>query len=378
MLLWILIALLSAAAVLAVLLPLGRAPARSDAGSAAGRVYRDQLQELERDRADGRIDAAEFEAARAEIARRLIAADRASPDVSPAPGAGAVRLRRTVAVAALAGIPALSLSLYLTLGAPSLPGQPLAARLSEPTSPNDIETLIAKVEEHLAKAPEDGAGWEVLAPVYLRLGRPADAERAYRNAIRLNGSSAARQTGLGEAIVAGQGGVVTAEAQVAFEAAQAADAAAPGPRFFLALAAEQQGDKAKAAEGWQALLADTPADAPWRPAVQEALARVAPEAPAGSPGPSAEQVTAAAQIDATARNAMIAGMVDGLATGLQARPDDVEGWLRLIRSYSVLERPVDAARAVKTALASVQAPDARARIEALTTELGLPAGGVGP
>ena len=76
MLLWILIALLTAAAILAVLVPLvARAGRRAMRRSMRARVYRDQLDELERDKAEGRISAGEAEAARAEIARRLIAAD---------------------------------------------------------------------------------------------------------------------------------------------------------------------------------------------------------------------------------------------------------------------------------------------------------------
>ena len=114
--------------------------------------------------------------------------------------------------------------------------------------------LVAKVEEHLAAHPEDGRGWDVIAPVYLRLGRADDAARAFQNAIRLLGSTAERQTGLGEAILSAEGGIVTADARTAFEAAQRLDPAAPGPRFFLALAAEQEGEAAAAADA----LADAP------------------------------------------------------------------------------------------------------------------------
>ena len=106
------------------------------------------------------------------------------------------------------------------------------------------------------RAPEDGRGWEVIAPVYLRLERPADAVRAYRNAVRLLGSTATRQNGLGQALFMESGGIVTQEAREAFAAATAADLAAPEPKFFLGLAAEQDGRPAEAAAIIEELGAD--------------------------------------------------------------------------------------------------------------------------
>jgi cytochrome c-type biogenesis protein CcmH len=368
-LLWISIAILTAAAIMAVLLPLGRPARESDPDEQARRVYRDQLKELERDKAEGRISADEAEAARTEIARRLLAVGEATSEAGP-PVGGSLTARRAAALVGLIGIPAVSLGLYLSLGAPALPGQPLAARLAEPAAVGDVEALIARVEDHLAREPEDGRGWDVVAPVYLQLGRADDAAQAYRNAIRLLGSTAERQTGLGEAILAAEGGVVTADAREAFEAANALDPDAPAPRFYLALAAEQEGDLEGAAEWLRALLADAPADASWRPAVEESLARV--ESPNG---PTAEQMAAAEEMSPEEQTAMIEGMVDGLAARLREEPNDAEGWLRLIRSYVVLGRTSEAAEAGRDALAGIQAQEDRARVEALLAELAVtPAG----
>lgn len=366
MLLWIIIALLTGAAVMAVLVPLGRDHAVSDPHEQARRVYLDQLAELERDRADGRITPPEATVARAEIGRRILSAEERRPQLQTG-GQGA---RRATALVALAGMPLLALSLYLGLGAPRLPGQPLAARLEAPGGGENLDSVVAKVEQHLAASPEDGRGWDVLAPIYLRLGRAEEAQRAYGQAIRLLGSNAARQSGLGEAILAGEGGIVTAAARAAFEAANAAAPGAPGPRFYLALAEEQEGKTEAAAAGWRALLAEAPADAPWRAPVEQALARVSRVE--GLPGPSAPDLAAAEQIAPADRAAMIEGMVDGLAERLQAEPDDVEGWLRLIRSYVVLGRPNDASAAAKAALEGVGAPGERQLVEALIAELALP------
>jgi cytochrome c-type biogenesis protein CcmH len=263
----------------------------------------------------------------------------------------------------------LSLTLYLGLGAPALPGRPLAARLSEPPARDDVELLIARAEEHLARNPEDGRGWEAIAPVYMLLGRPGDAAAAYRNVIRLLGSNAARQTALGEAILTVQGGVVTAAARSAFEAANAADPAAPAPRFYLALAAEQEGNLDAAADGWRALLAEASADAPWRTAVEEALARVSKDEP--PPGPTAAEIAAAEVMTADEQAAMIEAMVGGLAERLKREPDDADGWIRLIRSYVVLGRADEAAAAARAALAGVTRADERGRVEAVIADLGL-------
>lgn len=372
MLLWTVIALLTAAAVMAVLVPLGRAPDASRSADRARRVYLDQLDELDRDRAQGRISDMDAEEARAEIARRLLATEQRRTDA--AGGHGSRRLRRAVAVLAIAGIPALSLGFYLSLGAPNLAGQPLAARLASPSAPDDIAMLVSRVEEHLSRAPEDGQGWEVIAPVYLRLGRAGEAVTAYRNAIRLLGSTGPRHTALGEAIVATEGGVITADARLAFEAARAAEPNSPAPRFFLALAAEQEGRVDDAAAELRALLADAPADAPWRQPVSQALARLEP-ATVPTAGPTDVEVAAAADMEPADQSAMIEGMVTRLADRLKDEPADVEGWLRLIRSYVVLGREVEAQAAIAAARAGVQGETDRQRVEALVADLGLGSAG---
>ena len=72
------------------------------------------------------------------------------------------------------------------------------------------------MEEHLAKSPNDGAGWEVIAPVYMRLGRFNDAVTAWRRALALNGETAVRDANLGEALVAAANGVVTDDTKKTF------------------------------------------------------------------------------------------------------------------------------------------------------------------
>jgi len=363
MVLWIVFAVLTGLAILAVLVPLTRAttrasePGRSDRESDFA-VYKDQLREVEADLERGVVNADEAEAARAELGRRLLAADRQARTLG-----GVASLARPVAVAVILLVPLFSLGAYLTLGSPNMPGQPLAARMdaSPGTSVGDdprgqdIGGLVAQVEQHLAAKPEDGEGWEVIAPVYMRMGRFADATRAYANAVRLLGSTATREANLGEARVALANGLVTADARAAFERALTLDPADPKSRYFVALAARQDGETGKAERAWQALLAESPADAPWRPLVVQRLAElgVEPEsAGLDSPaprGPSAADMEAAAQMSTEDRAAMVAGMVQGLADRLAEDGSDLDGWLRLARAYVVMGEPDKAREALSSA-----------------------------
>jgi cytochrome c-type biogenesis protein CcmH len=366
MTLWFVFALMTAAAVFAVLWPLARRNQALAAGSDVV-VYRDQLDEIRRDREAGRIGESEAQAAQVEVSRLLLAAADAETAATPdaVTAAVAARRRRTVAVAALTALPLGAFAIYLMVGSPSLPGQPLAARMAE--HDKSIEQLIAQVEERLARNPKEGRGWEVIAPIYLRLGRYDDAVRARRNALALNGESAERYAGLGEALVAAANGVVTAEAKAAFEAAVKLDAQDVRSRYFLGLAAEQDGRPEAAAAIWRAMLASAPPDASWVQVVRAALARVG-----GGGGPSEEQAAAAGNLPPEQQRAMIEGMVARLAERLQRDGSDLDGWLRLVRSYMVLgerEKALAAAGNARRALAGD--PDKLRRIDEFIKGLGL-------
>jgi cytochrome c-type biogenesis protein CcmH len=230
---------------------------------------------------------------------------------------------------------------------------------------------VSQIESHLARNPNDGAGWEVIAPVYLRLGRFADAVMARKKAIALNGGSPARESDLGEALVAASNGIVTDEAKLAFDHAVADDTHDVKARFYLGLADEQDGSRDAAAQKWRALLDDAPADAPWRGFVAVALGRVTGEK-ADTVGPSAADVAAAANMPADQRTDMIRGMVKRLSDRLHADGHDIDGWMRLVRAYAVLgdrDQARNAAAEAQRALAA--RPDEIQRIDDLVKSLGL-------
>ncbi len=337
MLFWVIAAVLTLGASLAVLLPLAGGPKTSSDGPSHDlEVYRDQLSELDRDVERGLIQPAQADQARAEIARRILRLDPAAEKATSGKSSGFSRLLATAAVLA---VPLVSWGFYAGLGSPDLPSQPLAQRLTKNPADSTVDELVAQAEAHLAANPSDGRGWDVLAPIYLRMQRFPDAVTAYRNAIRLDGESAARQAGLGEAIASEAGGIVSSDAQAAFDAALKLDPANVKARFYLALAMAQEGRNDEAAAGWQALLAMLPQDSPWREAVEAALSRAGkpganPDETAG--GPSRDQIEAASSMSAEDRGAMIETMVAGLDEKLRQNPRDWEGWSKLVRSYVVL------------------------------------------
>ncbi|WP_442093342.1 c-type cytochrome biogenesis protein CcmI [Rhizobium brockwellii] len=385
MLFWILVAALTAALAVILLYPLLRGAKAAEnirAGEAA--VYRDQLRELDRDLDGGLITPEEADYARAEIGRRLIAVSADEPAETPKPA----RHHRFTEAFVLLVLPVLGLCLYLTTGRPDLPSQPLEARLENPG--NDVAVLIAKAERHLAEKPDDGKGWDVLAPIYFRTMRVNDAQLAYRNAIRLLGPSPVRLDGLAGTLMAVSDGVVTEEARQVLEQSLTLEPDNPRARFYIALSMEQAGRPNEARQAFETLAEQSPADAPWLPLVNEhiamnggAKAGADPAAPGANPaapgaGPAApgnptqQDVAAAETMKAGDRQQMIRGMVESLDAKLSEDPNNFEGWMRLVRSYAVLNDKDRAAGALKRGLAAFPPPGEQGRqLLALARELGI-------
>ena len=365
---WIVVAILTAAVAIVLMYPLMRkteAPQTRRDGEVA--VYRDQLAELDRERAAGLIGDTEADYARAEIGRRLLAA--AEAEETPAKESRSRRHHLATSFITLL-LPALGLCLYIWNGSPDTPDLPLEARLENPG--NDMNMLVARAERHLAQNPEDGAGWDILAPIYFKMQRLGDAELAYRNALRIQGPSAERLTGLGETLVASNDGVVIEAARDAFAEADRLSPGNPRTRFYLALALEQSGKSEEAQSAFAALAAAAPAGAPWLPLVQEHIARTGGKA---GTGPTAADVAAAKEMAPADRQAMIEGMVASLDAKLKDNPDDFEGWMRLMRAYSVLKNEAKAGEALRAGLQAFPPEGKEGRqLLALAKELGVSAG----
>ena len=350
---WIVILVLAAVtlAVLALLLvPLLRRPSAEDNRDRHSlEVYRDQLDELDRDVARGVMDDREATTARQEIERRILALN---PETDKAGGGKTTKGARLTALALIVIVPLAAAALYAWYGSPTMPDQPMAERWADdrlvfeggPTF-GDVRRMIARFEQTLAEEPENAENWATLAGAYALLEQYGQAAEAMGRAAALEPQNAERQSLLGEFLVLGSGGIVSEEAGDAFRAAIAADPFQPVARFYLALARAQDGDVAGALADWQALLADTPPGASWEPMVTEQITRAATELgidPAealaqGQPtGPTQEDVEAITSLPEDEQMAMIRDMVDGLAARLEDEPDNLEGWMRLAQSYAIL------------------------------------------
>jgi cytochrome c-type biogenesis protein CcmH len=337
MLLWVIFAIMTAAALGALLWPVyrrnGAEPGRREAGPGDAQlaVYRDQLAEIDRDAARGLIDAQEADASRNEVARRMIAAagDRNAEPSRASPGA-----RRAAVGAALVGIPVIALSTYLVFGRPDLPGLPQSERMATALEHSDYDAMVAQVEAHLADDPSDAQGWLVLAPAYRGMGRYGEAAGAYARALELVPATPELLSNLGEALVLADEGLVSAKAREAFQQALELDRKNTKALFYVALADRQDGRHEQALATWQSMLDGAPDDVPWRPAVERQMATLKAEL-TGAPQSGAANI-GKAEAGRGDQEAMIRGMVDGLAQRLERDGDDLQGWLRLAQARVVL------------------------------------------
>jgi cytochrome c-type biogenesis protein CcmH len=429
MTLWLLLTLMISTALILVVAPFLRTYDKRRAAFAGEvEVFRDQLNEVEREAADGVIDVDQIETARLEIKRRLLGAARANETrvawLSPG--------ERNLAVVAVAAIVALgSLGIYAVKGSPALSASPTAGRAATTTAsdasgrlainarlPADnardqsraaaelatADVMIALLVDRLRQRPDDADGWRMLGWSYFKIERFAEAAAAYGKAVELRPKIASLMASWGEARARAANGLVTAETEMIFDAALKLDGKDPRARFFKGLVKEQAGDKAAALDAWVALLNDAPADADWIPDLKQRIAEMAfdiygdiggknrqpdlaalgstpnlLQEPHGSrptssaqEGASAEAIRNTETMAAADRVAMIRGMVDGLADRLQQSPRDLEGWIELIRSRTVLREMDAALQALDRALkVFADSPQSQRRITAAAHDLGL-------
>lgn len=351
MILTLLLAVLACAALLPIVLPLlrgTRVPADGAAFDQA--VYRDQLRELDRDIARGLLTQAEAQASRVEIQRRLLAAAARSGQ-----GASLVRPSPILALAVIAITSIGSISLHALLAEPLRLPDPAAEQRAE------VERLAQQLRDRLAKEPGSQEGWRLYGRTMAALADWPAAIEAYQRAIALGDASADTAASLGEVLVARAGGSVVAPARALFRDALAIEPANGMARYYLALGLGQDGKPLEAIEALRGLAGELPADSAARAGIARQIASLAqqagiapPELPGGTaagaePGPDQATMEAAANLPPSDRARMVRDMMARLAERLETNPDDLEGWLRLARSYGVLGEHEKAADAYERA-----------------------------
>ena len=272
-------AVMTAVAVAALVWPLARRrthePARAEHDLV---VYRDQLEEVERDTERGLLTAEQASAAKIEIQRRMLATAADTGVGTPA----ADGLDGTWAVAVVAAlVPAGAFALYLHLGQPGLPNQPFSERpAAEPAAEDgapDVGKMVARLAQRLAENPDDLEGWLMLGRSYMVQNRFADAARALSNARRLDAGNSDIAANYGEALTAAAEGIVTPAALDQFKASLESDRLHPKARYYMGLALAQEGRLNEALQSWVDLAADASSDTTWRAAVLQQIERVAAE-----------------------------------------------------------------------------------------------------
>lgn len=263
--------------------------------------------------------------------------------VVPAMASGGAGLKRAgyPAIAGLATV-AIGLGVYGFLGQPKL-------ALNSLTGPSrtDYTSLIAMLAQRMPNRPGDVEGWSLLGRGYLALGNADQAQKALAHAVEAEKAERGQAepellSSYGEAITEASGSV-TKDAEDVFKQVLAQDPRDLVARYYTGLALATRGNKDQALQLWEGVLADAPANTPWRGALIDQVAALKASAGGGAPNPQA--------------------MVEQLAERLQSSPNDLDGWLRLIRAYSVLGNKDKAAQALTTARGVfAKQPDAEAAL----------------
>jgi cytochrome c-type biogenesis protein CcmH len=353
--LWVFIALLAVLAVVIVLSPLVfKSHSQSGGNWAAVDLLVKQLKKIDADALLGNLSKEEAFGATVEIKKRLLAAAQRTQQVQD----GGPRSGRWLVLVMALVVPAGATGLYSKLGAPEVPGLAFADRRAERAEAGEIADLAAKMQDRLQQDPNGGPteGWALLGQTYVRMGRFEEAAAAFETVTQRSEAGSSDFSRLAEALIFSKEGVVTPEAEIALDRAQALDSRNPAAVFYKAVATDQAGQPAVAFEMLAGFVQSAEGSVPWKEAFIAQANRIggglgyAPLDMASTartqleaPGPSAEDITAAAQMSSEDRSAFIRSMVERLAARLANQPEDPDGWTRLGNAYRVLG-DTDAAR----------------------------------
>lgn len=372
---WIISAALSAAVAILLVLALMRGRAGEDHPAAYDlRVYRDQMREVERDLARGVIGPEDAERIRAEVARRILAADaqlRETTDGLRQPRGPAIAAAVVSAAVVIGG----GLWTYSRIGAPGYGDLGLQTRIAAaqemretrpsqataesqvppfvpPNQPGaDYLALMERLRAAVAERPGDLQGHVLLARNEAALGNFRAAYQAQERILSIKGAEATAQdyVDYADLLVLAAGGYVSPEAEAALNAALTRDPTNGAARYYVGLLESQTARPDIAFRIWDAQLRQGPPDAPWiapiRAQIEEVAVRAGvdyalpPERSAGSDGlsgPSAADIAAAGQMTPGERMEMIRGMVAGLSERLASQGGSAQEWARLITAYGVL------------------------------------------
>lgn len=375
---WLLITLTAGIAALWMALPfLRHSQAAPQDGAAALSIYRDQAAEVQRDLAAGLISPQDMDAAQMEIEARALKAARLAGPVS-----AATARSWPIAAAVTALTVTISLATYAATGTPAQGDLPLSARGDEITADKaqagDLASALTLLQNRLADDPNNLQDWIMLAQGYLSFGDASRAAAAYGNAADLSGRDSEILSAQAETIIIANNDLITAEARRLFQEVlqQTAD---PRARYYLAKAEAQDKNYAKALEGWAALAADSPADAPWMPLLRQDIVTMArlleTDVTPYLPGATAQEITRAGGIASKAQSATTAEVkarVAILAAALENDPKQFQSWIELARLHRRLGATQKAIAAIESGKSHyAAAPFVLVKLDEAAQSLGL-------
>lgn len=260
------------------------------------------------------------------------------------------------------------------------------------------DAVIASLEERTQKDPKDVEAWQLLGWSYFENGRYIDSANAYGKATRLEPGRAVYWSSLGEALVmSNQSDPMPRAAKAAFDRAISLDPKDPRSRYFSAVSKDLSGDHKGAINDWLALLKDTPEGAPWeadlirtveqvglinkidvgqslasakKNRTRDLSATLKSIAAAPIPGPSKADMAQAAKLPPGQQQQMVTSMVEGLEGKLLQNPNNVNGWIMMMRSRMTLGQAAKAEAAFKKAV--VENPESAKMLTREAQILGVP------
>ncbi|WP_103173387.1 c-type cytochrome biogenesis protein CcmI [Paracoccus sp. SY] len=398
---WIICAVLTGAVGFAIIAPLLRNRGTGEPAAAFDlRVYRDQLQEVDRDLERGVIAPEDAARLRTEIGRKVLDADRRLSQDTTGKAGG----RGLLAMGVLALLFAGAVTLYVREGQPGRDDLPIAQRIANarqiyesrpsqaeaearapapvtPEVPEDFAALIQQLREAVARNPDDPQGLALLATNEIRLGNLAAAREAQQRLVELRGddASADELVRLSALMIEAASGLITPEAEEVLARALTREPTHPQARYLLGMLQLQNDRPDRAFPIWRSLLEEGPEDAPWIAPIRTAISDLAWLAgqpdyvpPVPMPGPDAEAMAAAEDMTPEERQQMIAGMVSQLESRLASQGGTPEEWARLISSLVVIGN-ADHAREIWTEAQARFAtqPEALDIVRQAATEAGL-------
>ncbi|MBO3275729.1 c-type cytochrome biogenesis protein CcmI [Pseudomonas schmalbachii] len=295
---WLAAGLLLLVALAFLLIPLlrgRRAQAEEDRTALNVALYQERLDELAAQRDAGTLDAAQFEAGRAEAARELLA------DTEGAGEDRRTRLGRAAPLIAAVLLPILGLGLYLHWGASDK--VELAREFA--TAPHSMEEMTARLERAVQAQPDSAEGWYFLGRTYMTQERAEDAARAFEQAARLSGRQPEVLGQWAQALYFAGDKKMSEQVRALADEALKGDPEEVTTLGLLGIAAFEDANYAGAVKYWERLVTVLPADDPSRSALQGGIerarermaARGETPPPASQPAVAASGVTLKVKVD---------------------------------------------------------------------------------